>query len=375
MDPATVPAAIGATFGVEEEFHLVDPETFALANRPELSARALAGAAGPNLQAEMLTSQLETATPVCTGLTELRAALVGVRAEAAAAAADVGAAILAASTHPFALLSEIEVMDRPRYAVLTERFGAIVRKLNLTGCHVHVSVPDLDTAVAIMTRARPYLPLLAAITCSSPFHEGADTGYASFRLAWLSLWPQGGPPPVLRSGADYLATAAQIAAVGLVDDPSTILWDLRPSARFPTLEFRIADVCTDVDDAVLYAALARSLTRTIGVHLARGDAAPPDLPDVVLRAARWRAARFGLGELLWSPLRGVLVPAGQALDDLITELRPDLEEHGEYAIVAELLARLQRNGTSSVRQRQLFATSGDLRDVVRAGLRLTAAAG
>ncbi|HZY75156.1 MAG TPA: glutamate-cysteine ligase family protein, partial [Jatrophihabitantaceae bacterium] len=184
----------GKTFGVEEEFHLVDPETLGLVTSPELTRQAAEQRLGPNLRAEMLTSQLETATPVCTGLDELRAALVAGRREAAAAAERVGAAILAAGTHPSAPLSRIDVAENPRYDRLVERFGTIVRQFNLCGCHVHVGVPDLSTAVAIMSHARPYLPLLAALTAGSPVHTGADTGYESFRLAWIALWPQGGIP-------------------------------------------------------------------------------------------------------------------------------------------------------------------------------------
>ncbi|HJQ44551.1 MAG TPA: glutamate--cysteine ligase [Jatrophihabitantaceae bacterium] len=363
---------LGATFGVEEEYHLVDPETCELASRPELAARAADRAAGPHLHAEMLASQLEAATDVCSTLEELRAAIVDGRREAQAAAARANATLLATSTHPFAQLSETEVVARPRYAVLVERFGGVVRALNLTGCHVHVSVPDLDTAVAIMNRVRPYLPLLAAMTASSPFHEGADTGYASFRLAWLGLWPQGGIPPTVGSADEYRALVEQITATGLVGDASELLWEVRPSARFPTLEYRIADVCTDIEDAVLFAALTRSLTRTIGARLDSDE--PQSMPpDAVLRAARWRAARFGMDEQLWSPARGALVPANVALDDLATELDRDLNEHGEQVIVTDLIARLRARGTSAARQRAAFRSHSDLRRVTGEAVRLTAA--
>jgi YbdK family carboxylate-amine ligase len=367
-DAPAIPA--GTTLGVEEEYHLLDPETGKLMNCPDLSARALAGSAGPRLQPEMLTSQLEAASEVCTDLEQVRRAIVAMRGDAAAAAAEEGAAILATSTHPFASLSEIEVMARPRYEGLIERFGAIVSQFNLCGCHVHVSVPDLDSAVVIMNLARPYLPVLAALTGSSPFHQGLDTGYESFRLPWLALWPQGGPPPYLASGQDYLATMAQSVATGLVGDASAMLWDLRPSLRYPTLEFRAADVCTDIDDAVLYAAMVRSLVRVLASRAA-SNAASPQISDQTLRAARWLAARYGLSGALWSPGRSQLVPAAVALDDFIGELQDDLDAHGEYPVVSELLVRLRRRGTSATRQRQSFAASGSLAEVTRAAIRLT----
>jgi YbdK family carboxylate-amine ligase len=359
--------SIGATFGVEEEYHLVDAQTLELASRPGLAERAEAA----HLKSEMLTSQLEAITEPCTDLLRLRATLVTIRQEASDAAAAVGARLLATSTHPFARLSETRLVDRPRYRALVDRFGTVVNALNLTGCHVHVAVPDLDTAVAIMTRARAYLPLLAALTVSSPFHEGCDTGYASFRLAGLRLWPQGGFPPPLRSAAEYHAVADQLADVGLVGERSEILWEIRPSARFPTLEYRVADMCTEVDDAVLLAALARSLTRTIGARLHR-DEPWPEAADPVLRAARWRAARYGMAERLWSPARGGLAPADAVLDEVLDELRPDLDEHGELDLVDGLVAGLRERGTSAARQRATFAATGDLHAVTHAAVALTA---
>ena len=357
---------IGATLGIEEEYHLVDPQTLRLIRSAELAESIEPGS---RLRAEMLTSQLEAATDPCAELAEARVALAAARREAADAAAAHGAALLAASTHPFAGLDEIEVLARPRYERLIDRFGAVVHQLNLTGCHVHVSVPDLDTAVAILTRARPYLPLLVALTASSPFHDGRDTGYESFRVAWLSLWQQGGPPPHLRDAQHYHDTVRQLIDIGLVEDASNLLWEARPSVKYPTVEFRIADVCTDLDDAILYAGLVRSLVRTLG---ARAGEPVVEVSDAVLRAARWRAARHGLTGQLWSFARGTLVPAGVAIGDLLDELRPDLEQHGEDALIDQLLGKLRRSGNSAARQRQVFAATGSLVDVARWAAELTA---
>jgi carboxylate-amine ligase len=352
------------TLGVEEEYHLVDPETLGLVNSAELSERAAAGTAGAGLRAEMLTSQLEAATEVCADLDQLRREIVAMRSTAAAAAAELGATILASSTHPFASLREIQVMDHPRYAGLIERFGTIVTQFNLVGCHVHVSVPNLETAVAVMNHARPYLPVLAALTGSSPFHEGIDTGFESFRLPWLALWPQGGPPPYLASASEYSETIADNVSLGLIADASAMLWDVRPSARYPTIEFRAADVCTEIDDVVLYAGVVRSLVRVLETRVASGAAAPPT-SETTLRAARWRAARYGLRDRLWSPTRGQLAPAAVVVDDLIAELRSDLETHDELSVITDLLAGLRSRGTSATQQRRRFATTGSLLDVTR----------
>jgi carboxylate-amine ligase len=364
---------VGVTIGIEEEYHLVDPETAALMPLPALAACISHGRADPHLRTEMLTSQLESVTEVCTSLGQLRSSLWTARRAAAAAAAPYGAAVLATSSHPFATRREIKIASHRRYERLLDRFGALPREFNLCGCHVHVSVPDLDTATAILSRARAYLPLFVALTGSSPFYDGADTAYTSYRTAMLALWPQGGTPPRMDAGQDYLGLVDDLQEVGLIDDASAVLWELRPSTRYPTLEWRIADVCPDADDAVLLAALIRSLTRTLA---GRADAAPPTgPPDALLLAARWRAARYGLDGDLWSFERHALVPAEHAVRELIAELRDDLEQHDEYDEVTALVEQLLARGPSAVRQRAVCEQAGNLRDVARDGIAITNGAG
>lgn len=364
------PDLAGATLGVEEEYHLLDRGSLQLATRATLSDQAERSAAGRHLHAEMLTSQLEAATDVCAELEQVRAAVLAMRAEAAAAANRHGAVLLATSTHPQAGLDQVEIAPRARYQRLLERFAGVVGEFNLCGCHVHVAVPDLEMAVAVVNHARPYLPVLAALTASSPFHEGTDTGYASVRLARLALWPQGGPPPHLRSAHDYLDLVSTLTGTGMIDEPSELLWELRPSSRYPTVEFRIADMCPDIEDALLYAGLVRSLVRTLARRIADGTPAP-DVPAAMLIASRWRAARYGLTGRLCSSPRQVLAPAGQVVEEFWEELEPDLSEHGEDGLLRPLLEQLLRRGTSADRQRRVLAETGSLLDVVRDGVRLT----
>ncbi|MBV9594808.1 MAG: glutamate--cysteine ligase [Actinobacteria bacterium] len=360
----------GVTLGVEEEYHLVEPDTFRLARRPLLSEQADARSVGPHLQAEMLTSQLEAATEVCTDLRQVRDAIAAMRLEAATAAAAHGTLLLGTSTHPQAGLDEIEIAPRDRYRRLLDRYRSVVGELNLCGCHVHVSVPNLDVALAVMNHARPYLPLLAALTASSPFHEGRDTGYASIRLARLALWPQGGPPPHLASAQDYQHLLAALTASGMIDEPSELLWELRPSARYPTVEFRIADMCPDIDDVVLYAGLVRSLVRTLMQRIISATPAPV-VPDPLLSAARWRAAHYGLTERLWSDTGQALLPAADVIEQFWNELAPDLERHGESGELEALLAQVLKRGNSATRQRQVFAETGALTEVIRDAVILT----
>ncbi|NHC14307.1 carboxylate-amine ligase [Motilibacter deserti] len=362
--PDAVPErpAAAVTVGVEEEYHLVDAETLALRDSAELNDAALHGRMGPQIQAEIATTQLETATAVCRTAGELRQQIVHVRTEAAAAAATAGSALLVASTHPFATWDQQRLTARPRYIELFERWGLLALQQVICGCHVHVSVPDLDTAVAVMDRARAYLPTVLAMTGSSPFHEGTDTGYDSYRTQWFARWPITGPTEPLGSGTAYLELVEGLRRAGVIEDSSSLYWDVRPSAKYPTVEFRVGDVCTEVDDVVLHAVLLRSLTRVLAAQAERGVPAPEIRPEL-LRAARWRAARHGLSESLFDVLQGDLVPAPVAVERLLALLRHDLQDAGEWQEASELTTRLLARGTSAQRQRAVLQRTGDLRAV------------
>jgi YbdK family carboxylate-amine ligase len=362
------PVAAGTTVGVEEEFHLVDPDTLALTPSPELSAAALLGDAGGHLHAEITTTQLETTTGVCTSLAGLRAELAATRAEAATAAAAAGRRLLAASTHPFSSWRDQELTESPRYREMVQRWAVLALQQDICGCHVHVGVPDLETAVAVMDRARPYLPLLLAMTGSSPFHDGVDTGYDSYRTQWWTRWPNAGAPEFLGSAERFTEVVAGLVASGVIADSSHLYWDVRPSSHLPTLEFRIADVCTRVDDAVLHAALIRSLVRVLAGRAESGQLCPDPRPEL-LRAARWRAARYGLSGQLFDPVLGSLVDARLAIRRLLTELEEDLHAHGEWPEVADLVHGLLARGTSAARQRSIWLRTGDLRAVAAAVVR------
>ncbi len=361
--PETTPdAAVGRTVGVEEEFHLVDPDSLAMTPGPNASAAALAGGAGSFVHPEIATTQLETATGICTSLAEVRADLRAARAQAAAAADRDGLLLLPASTHPWGSWHTMPMSPGERYEAMVERWAGLARQQDICGCHVHVGVPDLDTAVAVLDRTRPYVPVLLAMTGSSPFHDGVDTGYESWRTLWWTRFPHAGAPEPLGDADGYRRVLAGLVASGVVEDGSHLYWDVRPSARLPTLEFRLADVCTTLDDAVLHAALVRSLVRVLAARAVRGEPVPEVRPEH-LRAARWRAARAGVTGRLFDPLRLELVDARDAVSALLAELEEDLTGAGEWDEVCALVQDLLGRGTSAARQRRTWLRTGDRRAV------------
>ncbi len=368
------------TVGVEEEYHLVDSGTLALrSDEPVVEAAkarvAAEGSSGGDtaggVAAEISTSQLEVATRVCSTLEEVRAELVRLRQLAARAAGEHGCRIMAMGSHPFSSWRDQRLTDNPRYVGLFERWGLLALQQLITGCHVHVAVEDPDLAIAVLDRVRPWLPTLLAMSASSPFWEGSDTGYASYRTIWFDRWPLSGPPEPLGSRAVFDELVRSMTACGAVDDASQIYWDVRPSHRFPTLEFRVADACPRLDDAVVQAALARSLTRTFA-RLAQKGAPVPALRTELVRVARWRAARYGLSDTLVQPEEWELRPAGEVVAKLLELLRPDLEEHGEWEQVDGQVAEILERGTPAARYRALMARTGDLRSVTAAAIAETA---
>ncbi|RZS87163.1 carboxylate-amine ligase [Motilibacter rhizosphaerae] len=363
-----VSSAVGATFGVEEEFHVVDATSLAPLDSPGLAEDLQQGRWGSTVHPEISTAQIEVTTGVCTSLEQVRREVLAGRAAARAACAEHGAAPLPASTHPELHWEDQRLTGQARYLDLFDRWGPMALQQTICGCHVHVGVPDLDTAVAVMDRVRPWLPVLVALTGSSPFHEGADTGHESWRTTWWSRWPISGPPELLGDAEGYRRAVEELVGAGVVDDAHGLYWDVRPSARYPTLEFRVGDVCTRVDDVVLHAALCGSLTRVLAAHAREGRPVPQLRPELA-RAARWTAARHGLRGPLLDPLAGVPVAPDTAVGALLALLRDDLEDHGTWPEVEATTTALLARGTSAAAQRERVRRTGSLREAVAWALR------
>lgn len=337
-------AASPRTFGLEEEFMLVDPDT--LEQRPRAGSVLSHMDVGP-AATEFLASQIEHSSPIFTDLREAMHELTRFRAGLAAAAEGL---VVYSSGMPFQAAAYPTVTDKPRYERVRESFREVIADHQVNGLHVHVAVPDRETGVMVLNRIRPWLPTLLALSGNSPFWRGVDTGFASWRTIMMRRWVTGGCPPTFIDAADYDRRLAALVGVGGTIDVATVAWNARLSESFPTLEFRIFDAQLEPADSVLLAALARGL-----VERAIADAAGP-LPRVdpeLLDAALWHAARDGLSEQL--VFDGALVPAQVAVEALV--------EHAELsdsdrAFVASQLARLQQQGIGAERQRAAFEAKG-----------------
>ena len=368
------------TVGIEEELFLVEPGSGrALAAAERVIAQALSSGtarlpgAGPGgeLVHEMAEQQVETDTRPHTSMAQLEAELRRWRALAAQAAQAVGAEVVALGTYPGPVRPQI--VGSPRYGAMVERFGMVGREHLSCGCHVHVSVTDAEEAVAVLDRIRVWLPTLLALTGNSPFWQGEDTGYASYRHLIMHRWPSTGPIETQGSAAAYEALVARMVATGVLLDRGMIYFDARASHHFPTVEIRVADVCLHAADGALVAALCRALVETAARQWAAGEP-PPPVPGVLLRLATWQAAREGLGGTLLDPLTAAPRPAPDVVAALLEHTRPALRSMGDETLVEERAATVLRRGTGARRQREILERTGSLAAVVAESVRVTAGA-
>jgi carboxylate-amine ligase len=322
------------------------------------------------IEHELQLCQVETGTAVCATLDELAAQVAALRRDLVAAAADAGCRVASAGTHPLPLGDGNRITPKPAYLRLEREYGVVGREQVLCGCHVHVGVAEREAAVAVMNRSRRWLPVLLALSTNSPYWQGEDTGYASFRTEMWRRWPISGPPEPFSSRSEYDDLVRTLLTVGAIDDPARVYFDIRPSARFATLEFRVADAALTVGDTVTVAGLTRALVRTCHADATTGRPAPALRPEL-LRSAMWRAARYGVAATLVDFEAGRSRPAPEVVDGFLSLLRPALEESGEWDVVRDGVARILRDGSGAARQRAVFTSSQRLDDVVDFVVRAT----
>ncbi|MFE5876305.1 glutamate--cysteine ligase [Rhodococcus sp. NPDC056506] len=349
------------TIGVEEEFILVDPTSW-LPSTDNAAVAETASTLGLDLQLELSRCQVETNSPVCQGIDELRTHLIDMRRLAGKAAELNGCRLLAVGA-PLSGPSRFEISDSPRYRQMGQHFGALAAEQSICGCHIHVGVADLAEAVQVCNHLRIWLPALLALSANSRIHQGVDTEFSSWRAVQWSRWPVAGPPPYFETAEDFDTAVAMMVDCGVMLDKRMVYWDIRPSCHLPTVEIRVCDVQPTVDDAVLLATLVRALVATALRAVDKGVPAPRASLES-LRIATWVSAKEGILGTLIDPVTAQRISATELFHRLLIHLHDSLDETGEYASVESALRHKLITGSGSdwqhrtlrqVRLRELIA--------------------
>jgi carboxylate-amine ligase len=351
------------TVGVEEELMLVDPANGAL--RPVSAAvlQACAEREGRTVvQHELYLEQVEVATPPCRGSDELEAELRKGRRLVGGAARSTGVAAVAAGT-PVLPHVGATVTPHRRYQQICRNYGEVAREALVCAMHVHVEVASEEEAVGAIDRIRPWLPVLLALTANSPYWRGLDTGFASWRSQIWGRWPSSGPADLFGDPHAYHAVAQRVIDSGAALDRGMLYFDARISVENPTVEIRVADVCTDVADAILVAALVRALVETTAREWHCG-LPPADWRVDELRVAHWRAAKSGVADRLIHPLEHEAAPVAEVLASLAGYVGVALDESGDTQLVRSGLDRILDTGSGADRQRAARDAGGGLVAVV-----------
>lgn len=337
------------TVGIEEEYLLIDPETRNLASDPpEDLFNDCTAELGEHVSHEFLRAQIEVGTKVCADIGEARTELTALRRCIRENAEKYGLQMMAASTHPFARWDELKQTEKSRYDALAERMQAVVRRLMISGMHVHVGIHDDELRIDLMNQVSYFLPHLLALSTSSPFWQGRDTGLKSYRIAVWHELPRTGLPEQFDSFGEYRRHVDAMVHAGVIDDATYIWWDIRPSDKFPTLEMRICDLCPRIEDTLALAAIYRCLLRMLW-RLRRSNQRWRNYANMLIDENRWRAQRYGIDEGLIDFGIGKVVPYADLVEEIIELIRPDAEHLGCVAEV-EHARDIVKHGTSAHRQ-------------------------
>ena len=341
------------TLGIEEEYLLVDRSTMDLVSDPPTTImKECQSLTQRQVSPELLRSQIEVGTKVCTTIAEAREDLTRLRNIVIDAAGHEGMSPIAASTHPFGRWQDQKHTPVERYRDLTKELQAAARRLLICGMHVHVGIADDELRVDLMNQMRYFVPHLLAMSTSSPFWEGADTGLKSYRLTIFDALPRTGLPKRFESFAEYQRHVDMLVNAGLLEDATKIWWDIRPSARYPTLETRIFDVCTRLDDAIALAALTMCILRML-YRLRIKNQRWRIYNAMLLNENRWRAMRYGTDDSLLDLAKGELVPFPQLVEEILAIVEKDAEALGCQAEVMHL-REITARGTSAHRQVEVY---------------------
>jgi carboxylate-amine ligase len=365
------------TVGVEEELLLVDIST----GRPRSVAGRVIDALADEqpddvgreggVEGELQRYMVETQSSVGTDLADVERELRDWRHTVSVAAREAGAGSAALATSP--LPGDGLITPKARYLQMAERFGPTAQEVLTCGSHVHVGITSAEEGIAVIDRIRGWLPVVLALSANSPFSDGRDTGYASYRSQLWVRWPSAGPTDVFGTPAAYEALVASMVDSGVLLDDGMVYFDARLSHRYPTVEIRVADVCADLSDTMVVAGVCRALVETAARAAAQGE--PPRLvPTALLRLATWRAGHDGVDGVLVDPVTSRPEPAAVVVRRLLELIRPALEECGDLDRVEAGIERLLVDGTGATRQRRTYERTGQLVDVVAEAVRLSAGA-
>lgn len=353
-------SAADFTIGIEEEHLLVEPGSGALAvEPPEALLAECTGLMGGQINPEFLKCQIEVSTKVCRNLGEARADLVNLRKAVSDVAGRHGLAPIAASTHPFGRWSDQRHSSGERYDRLARDLAGVARRLIICGMHVHVGIPDEDLRIDLMNQVSYFLPHLLALSTSSPFWQGEETGLQSYRLSVFDSLPRTGLPERFESWGEYQRLVNRLTQAGLIEDATKLWWDIRPSARYPTLEMRVTDVCTRLDDGISVAALFVCLLAVL-LRLRQKNQRWRVYANTLIDENRWLAQRYGTAGQLVDFGKGQPTAYGDLLEELIELTREEAQALGCLPEI-ERARGILRRGTSAQRQLQVY------RDALHAG--------
>jgi carboxylate-amine ligase len=358
-----VPLDHAFTIGVEEEFQIVDPETWELRSHVSELLASGAPALGDQLKRELHQSIVEVGTKICANVSELETEICRTRRDLAESAERVGLRIAAAGTHPFSSWKDQVISPGERYEHIVEELQQLARSLLIFGLHIHVAVPDRTSTIELMNEARYFLPHLLALSTSSPFWQGRDTGLKSYRTTVFRRFPRSGIPEHFTSWSEYDEYLTTLVDLHCIDNGKKIWWDLRPHPTFGTLEFRICDVPTRVEETICLAAIMQAVvvklhrlyTKNMGFRLYR---------RTLIEENKWRAARWGIdgnlidfGKREEVPMRQLALELLEFIDDVVDELGSRTEVNYIHTIL--------RDGTSADRQLRVFRETGNLAAVTQ----------
>jgi len=340
------------SIGIEEEYLLVDAETRDLASRPHPDfMKTCKASLGEKVMHEFLQSQVEIGTGICATVGEARAELTELRGVVRETAAKFGMKMIAASTHPWSLWKDQEPTDMDRYRILGAEHRTLARRMAICGMHVHAGIKDRNLRVELMRQVTYFMPHLLALSGSSPFWEGTDTGLKSFRPVIIGDLPRSGFPEVFDNWNDWTEMLEDMAVMG-VTDPSKIWWDIRPSGKHPTLEIRVCDLCTWMEDALTVAALYQSILAYL-CHLRESNEERRHYRRILLAENKWRAMRYGTEARMGDFGRRTVMPFAELIDELIELVRPFAEQLDCVAEI-EHARIIARRGTSADHQLRVY---------------------